>query len=250
MNEYILEINQLSKRYSQIQDWALKNFSIQVKKGEILGILGPNGAGKTTLFSMLSGLLSPTSGSIEMNGLTLDKHIEKLKHVFGIVPQEIALYPSLCAYQNLMYVGRMYGIKKSVLHARITTHLERFQLLSKRTLPVENLSTGMRRSVNLMAGILHSPALLFLDEPAAGLDVQNRRQLIQYLKSLNATDKLTILYTSHDLTEAEYFCDRVIILDHGQALANGQPAMLCKTYGANNLEEVFLKITSQKSVRS
>ena len=238
-------VHQISKKYKGAQDYSVSNLSLSIEEGEIYGLLGPNGAGKTTLISILCSLIKPTSGSFEINGLTYKKNKKELKQLIGVVPQEYALYPSLTAYENLMYFGSMYGVKSSVLKSKINNSLEVLGLLSHANKKIETFSGGMKRRINLLASILHNPKVLFLDEPTVGVDVQSKNVIIKFLKELNANGT-TIVYTSHHLNEAEYFCTRVGIIDHGELIIEGEPKVLVNNQNeANNLEDVFIALTGK-----
>jgi len=239
----MIDIKQLSKKYRGAEFFSVKDLSLKVEEGEIYGLLGPNGAGKTTLISMLTSLLKPTSGSFTINGLTFKENRNQLKQVIGIVPQEYALYPTLSAYENLQYFGSMYGIKGETLKKSINEHLEVMGLSKFANKKIATFSGGMKRRINLIAGILHQPKILFLDEPTVGVDVQSKNVIIDYLKLLNKQGT-TIVYTSHHLNEAEIFCTHVAILDNGKIIIKGIPSELIKNQaGANNLEDVFLAET-------
>ncbi len=241
----MIEINQLSKKYKASENYAVQNLDLKVEDGEIYGLLGPNGAGKTTLISMLTSLLKPTSGSFTINGLNFKKNKNQLKQLIGIVPQEYALYPTLTAYENLYYFGSMYGIKGEILKKSIEKHLEILGLSKFANKKTATFSGGMKRRVNLIAGILHQPKVLFLDEPTVGVDVQSKNVIIDHLKFLNQNGT-TIVYTSHHLNEAEFFCTHVAIIDHGKIIVKGIPSELIKNQpGANNLEDVFLSKTGK-----
>jgi ABC-2 type transport system ATP-binding protein len=239
----MIQINQLSKKYKNTETYAVKDLNLKVEDGEIYGLLGPNGAGKTTLISMLTSLLKPTSGFFTINGLNFKDNKNELKQLIGIVPQEYALYPTLTAFENLQYFGSMYGIKGKTLKNSINEHLEIMGLSKfahKRTV---TFSGGMKRRVNLIAGILHKPKVLFLDEPTVGVDVQSKNVIINHLKLLNKQGA-TIVYTSHHLNEAEVFCTYVAIIDNGEIIIKGIPSELIKNQtSANNLEDVFLAKT-------
>ncbi len=238
-------INQLSKKYKGAEDFSVKDLSLKVEDGEIYGLLGPNGAGKTTLISMLTSLLKPTSGSFTINGLDFKENKNQLKQLIGIVPQEYALYPTLTAFENLQYFGSMYGLKGAKLKKSINEHLEIMGLTKFANKRTATFSGGMKRRVNLIAGILHQPKVLFLDEPTVGVDVQSKNVIIDHLKFLN-TQGTTIVYTSHHLNEAEFFCTRVAIIDNGKVVVKGIPSELIKNQtGAINLEDVFLAQTGK-----
>ena len=241
----MIQINQLSKKYKGADEFSVKDLSLKVEDGEIYGLLGPNGAGKTTLISMLTSLLRPTSGSFTINEFNFKEHKTQLKQLIGIVPQEYALYPTLTAYENLHYFGSMYGLKGEYLKNAIDEHLEIMGLSKFAHKKTATFSGGMKRRINLIAGILHRPKVLFLDEPTVGVDVQSKNVIINYLKQLNQNGT-TIVYTSHHLNEAEFFCTHVAIIDKGEIIVKGIPSQLVKNEtGAHNLEDVFLAKTGK-----
>jgi ABC-2 type transport system ATP-binding protein len=238
-------INKLSKKYKGAEDFSVSELDLNIAEGEIFGLLGPNGAGKTTLISMLSSLLKPTSGSFSIDGLTYHKNKTQLKQSIGIVPQEYALYPTLTAMENLIYFGSMYGIPKVDLKQDILDHLETLGLLQFANKKIKTFSGGMKRRINLIAGVLHQPKVLFLDEPTVGVDVQSRNVIIDHLKNLNQKG-VTIIYTSHHLNEAEEFCSQVAIIDHGKIVCKGKPKQLIADQkNATHLEDVFLAQTGK-----
>lgn len=246
MSESIIHINELYKKYKDADEFSVNNLSLFIEKGEIFGLLGPNGAGKTTLISMLCGLVKPTSGSFSINGLTYDKNADQIKNSIGVVPQEYALYPTLTARENLRYFGSMYGLKGKELRQKVDRALEHLGLLKFADKQVETFSGGMKRRVNLIAGILHNPKVLFLDEPTVGVDVQSKNVIIDYLKELNASGT-TIIYTSHHLTEAQDFCTHIAIIDRGKIYAKGTPQeLISQTPNAHNLEDVFISLTGKE----
>jgi ABC-2 type transport system ATP-binding protein len=241
----MIEIFQLSKKYKNAGDYSILDLDLTIKDREIFGLLGPNGAGKTTLISILSSLIKPTSGTFSINGLTFQKNKNQLRQLIGIVPQEYALYPTLTAYENLYYLGSMYGLKGKKLKDKIHSYLQVLGLEKFSHKKVDTFSGGMKRRVNLIASILHEPKILFLDEPTVGVDVQSKNVIIGHLKSLNAQGT-TIVYTSHHLNEAEHFCSQVAIIDHGKIMIKGTPkTLVAQSAGANNLEEVFLTLTGK-----
>src|SRR5690606_16818441 len=185
-------INQLSKKYKNADFFSVKNLDLKVEKGEIYGLLGPNGAGKTTLVSMLTSLLKPTAGSFAIDGLNFKEHKNQLKQLIGIVPQEYALYPTLTAFENLQYFGSMYGIKGGELKKIISEHLEIMGLSAFAKKKTATFSGGMKRRVNLIAGILDRPKVLFLNEPTEGVDVQSNNVIIDHLKLLNQKGKTIV----------------------------------------------------------
>ncbi|RXM43306.1 ABC transporter ATP-binding protein [Flavobacterium sp. YO64] len=241
----IIKIESLSKKYKDADQYSLNNVSLAINEGEIFGLLGPNGAGKTTLISMLCGLVKPTSGHLSIDGLNYADHSSKIKKIIGVVPQEYALYPTLTARENLHYFGSMYGLKGSDLKDKVIETLDLLGLLKFADKRVETFSGGMKRRVNLIAGILHKPKVLFLDEPTVGVDVHSKNAIIEYLKVLNQNGT-TIIYTSHHLAEAEDFCSNIAILDQGQIYAQNTPSILIEsTKDARNLEDVFISLTGK-----
>ncbi|WP_281229083.1 ABC transporter ATP-binding protein [Flavobacterium aquiphilum] len=226
--------------------YSLDNFSLDIKEGQIFGLLGPNGAGKTTLISILCGLIRPTSGSFTIDNLVYAEHVNEIKKIIGVVPQEYALYPTLTARENLLYFGSMYGLKGNDLKEKVIDSLDFLGLLKFADKRIETFSGGMKRRVNLIAGILHNPKILFLDEPTVGVDVHSKNVIIQYLKELNKTGT-TIIYTSHHLSEAQDFCTHIAIVDHGKIYAEGTPKNLIETTAnARNLEDVFISLTGKE----
>ncbi|WP_291149074.1 ABC transporter ATP-binding protein [Flavobacterium sp. UBA7680] len=241
----IIKIESLSKKYKDADQFSLNDVSLNINEGEIFGLLGPNGAGKTTLISMLCGLVKPTSGHFTIDGLDYQHHSSKIKKIIGVVPQEYALYPTLTARENLHYFGSMYGLKGSDLKDKVIETLDLLGLLKFADKPVETFSGGMKRRVNLIAGILHKPKVLFLDEPTVGVDVQSKNAIIDYLKVLNQNGT-SIIYTSHHLAEAEDFCTNIAILDRGRIYAKGTPSTLIDSVeDAHNLEDVFISLTGK-----
>ena len=245
-NSAIIEIDNLQKTFKNASEPAVDGISFSIYRNEIFGLLGPNGAGKTTTISILCGLFPPTGGTVKIDGKDLQQNLASIKKIVGIVPQDIALYPTLTARENLDFYGHMYGLSGSDLKDRIETWLKRLGLSEAANRQVSTYSGGMKRRVNLIAGILHSPKILFLDEPTVGVDVQSRNVIIEHLKKINEAGT-TIIYTSHHMEEAENFCTRVSIIDHGKILTQGTPAELIEsTTGADNLEKVFLQLTKRK----
>lgn len=243
---YIVEVASLKKMYKNAEFFALDNLSFKIKQGEIFGLLGPNGAGKTTTIKILTGLLKPTSGEAIISGLSIKNSFNEIKSHIGVVPQEIALYPSLTTLDNLRIFGTLFSIPHNELKVRILDLLQVYGLEKKANQKVKNLSGGMKRRLNIIAGILHSPQLLILDEPTAGIDVQSKKFILENLKELNRLGT-TILYTSHFMEEAEKFCTDIAIIDQGSIIANDTPGKLInQTEGCVNLEDVFLKLTGRR----
>ena len=244
--EQIIQIRKLNKTYHKAKQPALVNLDLKIGQGEIFGLLGPNGAGKTTTISILSGLLAPTSGEVVINGLNLNKHLDKIKPLIGIVPQEIALYEKLTLRENLKFISQIYGLEKENQNSPINSYLEMLGLLSRANDLVQTYSGGMKRRANLIAGILHKPEILFLDEPTVGVDVHSRAVILDYIKELNQSGT-TIIYTSHYLEEAEKICTQVAIIDHGRIISEGKPNDLVgHPDKPANLENLFIELTGRE----
>ena len=244
--ESIIKIHSLSKQYKGADFQSLNNVVLNIPKQSIFGLLGPNGAGKTTLISILCGILKPTSGSFEINGCASTQNLTAIKSMIGVVPQEYALYPTLTAYENLMYFGSLYNVSKEELKQKITHFLTQLGLEQFMHKKVQTFSGGMKRRVNLIAGILHHPKVLFLDEPTVGVDVQSRTTIIDYLKQLNK-EGTTIVYTSHLMAEAQDFCTDIAIIEQGSVFVQGTPKELIESVpNAHSLEEVFIALTGKK----
>ncbi len=244
-NSPIIEIDSLSKTFKGASEPAVNGISLSIEKHEIFGLLGPNGAGKTTTISILCGLFPSTSGSVTIDGQILENNIDNIKQIIGVVPQDIALYPMLSARENLSFYGHMYGLSGKSLKDKIEMWLSNFGLTDSANKRLSTYSGGMKRRVNLIAGILHNPKILFLDEPTVGVDVQSRNVIIEHLKELNKTGT-TIIYTSHHMEEAEHFCSRVAIIDYGKIIVEGSPKeLISANKGCRNLEDVFLHLTER-----
>ena len=214
----IVEVRDLSKRFGDLV--AVDGVSFSIEQGEIYGLLGPNGAGKTTTISMISCLLTPNEGSITVDGHTAAADARAVKAALGVVPQEIALYPTLTAAENLAFWGRMYGLGGAELKHAVDAALELAGLEDRAKERIETYSGGMKRRINIAAGVLHTPKVLLMDEPTVGIDPQSRNHILETVKRLNSSG-MTVLYTSHYMEEVEYLCDRIAIMDHGKIIAEG-----------------------------
>lgn len=241
-----IECQNLKKSYDHKKSYVINDFSLSIQAGEIFGLLGPNGAGKTTSLSMMCGLLSPTSGDLQVAGLNYAQNRTEIQEKIGVVPQEYALYPTLTAFENLEYFGSLYNLKGKDLKNRIELGLEKVNLLDFKNRFIKDFSGGMKRRINLLTGILHQPEILFLDEPTVGVDIQSKEVIISILKELNQNGT-TIIYTSHHLNEAENFCTQIAIIDKGKILVEGTPENLInEVKGANSLEDVLLELTGNQ----
>ena len=214
----MLEVNGLHKRYGP--SVAVRNVSFRVEHGEVYGLLGPNGAGKSTTLKVLSCLTRPDGGEVRVDGIDVTRETRRVKRRIGIVPQDLALYDDFTAYENLVFFGRLYGLGGSALHDRANDLLEQVGLTDRARHKVGTFSGGMKRRINIAAGLVHDPKLLYLDEPTVGIDPQSRRRILDLVASLNARG-LTVVYTTHYMEEAEELCDRIGIIDHGEIIAQG-----------------------------
>jgi ABC-2 type transport system ATP-binding protein len=228
MSEPILSCDGLRKVYGEHE--AVKGVSLQIARGEVFGLLGPNGAGKTTTISMLTGLLEPTDGTITVDGMDVKRHTNEVKSKLGLVPQELALYPTLSARQNLLFFGRIYGLKGKELQHRVDEVLEMIGLTERANDAIEEYSGGMKRRVNIGAGLLHRPEVLFLDEPTVGVDPQSRNAIFESVEALNRSG-MSVIYTTHYMEEAQRLCHRVAIVDSGELIALDTPTALIRSLG-------------------
>ena len=216
--EPIVDARGLSKRFGDLV--AVDDVSFSIQQGEIFGLLGPNGAGKTTTISMISTLIKGEAGDVKVDGRSVLDDAAGVKRSLGIVPQEIALYPTLSAAENLAFWGKMYGLSGAALKDAVAEALKLAGLEDRAKERVEKYSGGMKRRINIAAGILHKPKVLLMDEPTVGIDPQSRNHILQTVKQLNASG-ITVLYTSHYMEEVEFLCDRIGIMDHGKIIAMG-----------------------------
>ncbi|MGG0669122.1 ABC transporter ATP-binding protein [Lederbergia citrisecunda] len=198
----------------------IKGISFQVEKGESFGLLGPNGAGKSTLISMICGLLPYGAGEILINGKLVGRHLKETKQIIGVVPQDIALYPTMSALDNLIFWGRMYGLSGNTAKTRAKEVLEVVGLTERAKGRIETFSGGMKRRINIGAALMHEPQLLIMDEPTVGIDPQSRNHILETVKTLNEQG-MTVIYTSHYMEEVEYLCKRIAIIDDGKLIVSG-----------------------------
>jgi ABC-2 type transport system ATP-binding protein len=222
---------------------AVKDISFDVAQGEIFAFLGPNGAGKTTTIKMLTTLLRPTSGTIELDGLDPTVKTKEARQRFGIVFQDPSLDVEQTAYENMDLHGVLYHVPRKLRAERIELLLRTFELWERKDSYVKTFSGGMKRRLEIARGFLHTPAILFLDEPTLGLDPQSRNQLWTHVKRLNETEKTTVFLTTHYMDEADRVAHRIAIMDHGSIIAVGTSADLKQQTGTESLEEAFLALT-------
>lgn len=214
----MLKVENLYKSFGSIN--AVDGISFELKRGEVFGLLGPNGAGKSTTISIISTLLPPTKGEILFEGESIFKNPKNLRQKLGIVPQDVALYPTLTGYENLRFWGNLYGLKGADLKKRIYETAEIIGLNGRLRDKVEKYSGGMKRRLNIGAALLHEPDLLIMDEPTVGIDPQSRSHILDTVLKLNAQG-MTIIYTTHYMEEAEALCTRICIMDEGSIIASG-----------------------------
>lgn len=214
----LLKVENLYKDFGSIK--AVDGISFEVKRGEVFGLLGPNGAGKSTTISMISTLISPRSGEVLFEGRNIFTEPKSLRQKLGVVPQDIALYPTLTGSENLSFWGSMYGLKGAGLKNRMEEVAEVIGLNGRLKDRVDKYSGGMKRRLNIGAALLHKPELLIMDEPTVGIDPQSRNHILDTVLELNRQG-MTIIYTSHYMEEAEYLCSRICIMDQGKIIASG-----------------------------
>ncbi|MBL4964144.1 ATP-binding cassette domain-containing protein [Bacillus halotolerans] len=228
----MLQAENIKKAYGK--KTIVKGISFSLKKGESFGLLGPNGAGKSTTISMISGLVPLDGGEITVGGYAIGKDTNKAKQKIGIVPQEIALYPTLTAQENLVFWGKMYGLTHGEAKKRSAEVLEYVGLTERAKDKIETFSGGMKRRINIGAALMHKPELLIMDEPTVGIDPQSRNHILETVKQLNETG-MTVIYTSHYMEEVEYLCDRIGIIDQGEMIAIGTKNDLCSRLGGDTI---------------
>ncbi|MCG3086709.1 ABC transporter ATP-binding protein [Sporosarcina cyprini] len=227
----MLTMTNVKKRFGEKE--VVKGITLHVGKGEAFGLLGPNGAGKSTTISMICGLVPYDEGDIQVDGLSVGRSPYEIKKKIGVVPQDIALYPTLSAFDNLVFWGKMYGLKGREAKARAFEVLETVGLSERGKDRIETFSGGMKRRINIGAALLHRPELLIMDEPTVGIDPQSRHHILETVKRLNEQG-MTIIYTSHYMEEVEFLCKRIAIMDHGQVIATGSTQELCKRLAGGN----------------
>jgi ABC-2 type transport system ATP-binding protein len=242
----MLEVRGLRKAYGDVV--AVRDVSFALKPGEVLGLLGPNGAGKTTTVSMIAGLVVADAGQVLIGGEPLDGDTDPKKRRIGLVPQDLALYDELSALANLRFFGALYNLAPGPLDAAIATSLQLVGLSERARDRVSTFSGGMKRRLNLAAGLLHDPDILLLDEPTVGVDPQSRNAIFSNLETLKARGK-ALLYTTHYMEEVERLADRVVIIDHGQDIAadtlEGLQQYAPAGAGRASLEAIFLALTGR-----
>ena len=231
----------LVKTYGDIR--AVDDISFHVRRGEIFAFLGPNGAGKTTTIKMLTTLLRPTSGRVLIDGLDPVTQQNEVRKRFGIVFQDPSLDDELTAWENMDLHGALYHVPRKLRGERSEMLLKLFELSDRRNHPVKQFSGGMRRRLEIARALLHTPSIIFLDEPTLGLDPQTRNQLWTHVKKLNEDESVTVFLTTHYMEEADRVAQRIAIVDHGKIVAAGTSADLKKQTNSETLEQAFLALT-------
>lgn len=231
----IITVENLVKRYNG--HTAVDGVSFEINRGEIFGLLGPNGAGKSTIISILCCLLEPTLGSVVIDGSDIRKNANNIKKIIGVVPQEISLYHTLTARENLVFYGKIYGLSGRALKTRVEALLDMVGLTERADDLLEGYSGGMKRRINIAAALLHEPRILYLDEPTTGVDPQSRRRIYDTIQDLNRQG-MTVLLTTHQMEDAEKLCHRIAIVDKGKLIALDTQKGLLELVGESDLIHV------------
>lgn len=240
----IIKVEKLVKKFKNLT--AINNVSFNVESGEIFALLGPNGAGKTTIIKMLTTVLAPTTGNLNINGFDPVKEKDKVRQSFGIVFQDSSLDNELTAYENMNLHAVLYSVSRKERLIKIKFLLEFVELWDRRKEKVKNFSGGMKRRLEIARGLLHHPKILFLDEPTQGLDPQTRNHIWEYIKALNKSEKMTVFFTTHYIEEADRVADRVVVIDEGRVIASGTPKEIINQNNAVDLEDAFIKLTGRQ----
>lgn len=240
-NKEVIKVKNLTKKFDDFT--AVDDISLQVERGEIFAFLGPNGAGKSTSIKIMTTISKATSGEILINGFDVSKNQNEVRKSIGVIFQDNTLDEELTAYENLYYHAILYRVPKKEIKERIEGLLDYVGLLDRKDNFIKTFSGGMRRRTEIARGLLHSPEVLFLDEPTIGLDVQTRTFLWEHMKRINTDKGVTIFFTSHNLDEAERVATKVAIIDHGKIIMVGTPTEIKEKTGAESLEKAFLKLT-------
>jgi ABC-2 type transport system ATP-binding protein len=237
----MIQVRNLLKQYGDFT--AVDNISFDVGAGEIFAFLGPNGAGKTTTIKMLTTLLQPTAGSVQLDGLNIAAHNMEVRKRFSVIFQDPTLDHELTAYENLELHCVLYKVPRAGRRERIESLLSLFDMADRRNDRVKTFSGGLKRRLEIVRSLLHVPKILFMDEPTLGLDPQTRNHLWAQVQRLNETEGVTIFLTTHYMDEAERVAHRIAVIDHGKLVAQGTPSELKERTESNNLEGAFLALT-------
>jgi len=234
----MIEINDLTKQFGEIL--AVDHINLSINDGEVFGFLGPNGAGKTTTIRMLSCLLKPTLGTALINGYDILLDSMKIRKIIGVLTENPSIYERLTARYNLEFFGKLYEVPNDVLNKRIDELLNIFDLIDRADDKVSTFSKGMKQKLSIARTLVHNPEILFLDEPTAGLDPKASKDLRDYIKKLSKERNITIFLCSHNLTEAEYLCDRIAVINNGRIISEGTPKELSRKLWSYERTEVKL----------
>lgn len=237
----MIHVEHLTRQFGDLK--AVNDISFDVAEGQIFALLGPNGAGKTTTIKILTTLLKASSGKVEIDGLDLARHPNEVRQRFGIVFQDPSVDDELTALENMDIHGVLYGVPRALRRERAEKLLRAFDLWDRRDSLVKQFSGGMRRRLEIARSMLHTPRIIFLDEPTLGLDPQTRNQLWTRVKALNEEERVTVFLTTHYMEEADRVAQCIAVIDHGQIVAQGSPAELKQQTGRGTLEEAFLALT-------
>ena len=244
-----IQVSNLVKTFGKNE--AVKGVSFTIGKGEIFGLLGPNGAGKSTTINMMCGYLEPTSGDTVIDGMSVAKEPMKVKHIIGVVPQEIALYKDLNSMENIEFFGELYGLSAKERKERAEEILQFVGLYERRKEHIKNFSGGMQRRINMAIAMIHQPNFLLMDEPTVGVDPQSRENIFDTIEKLR-DQGTTILYTTHYMEEAERLCNHIAIMDEGQIIAMGTLEQLLalsdqtrEVHRPHGLQELFIQVTGK-----
>ncbi len=242
----MIQVCELTKTYDDLRRGtftAVDRISFEAAPGEIYGLLGPNGAGKTTVLRILSTVLQPTSGTVMVSGMDVQKQAENVRHQIGFVSSNTAVYERMTAQEMVEYFGRLYGIPLADVRARADVLFEQLQMNDIRDLLCSKMSSGMRQKVSIARALIHDPPVLIFDEATAGLDVLVGRSFLEIITRLRAQGKC-IIFSTHIMREVEKLCDRFAIMSHGRILAEGTLAELQEIHEEHDLEEIFFKLIS------
>lgn len=243
MIEKLVEIKEFEKSYGERK--VVDKLCFAIKAGEIIGLLGPNGAGKSTTIKMLTGIEACDGGELFFQGKKVERSRDSIKRELGLVPQDIAVYGDMSAYENVKFFCSLYGFRGKELESRVQEALEFVALWDRRKDRPGKFSGGMKRRLNIACSIAHSPKLLIMDEPTVGIDPQSRNYILEAIRTLNKRGT-TVIYVSHYMEEIEALCDRILIMDHGQLKVDEEKEELKRQYrneGCQSLEDIFLKLT-------
>lgn len=243
----VVKLEGLIKKYDNKP--VVDGLTLDIKEGEIFGLLGPNGAGKSTTMNMICSLLKPTSGNIELFGMDIKKDVNKIKPLIGYIPQDLAIYGNLKAWENVELFTSLYDVKGAELKKAIDDSLEFVELTDRRNSYAKTFSGGMKRRLNIACALGHKPKLLIFDEPTVGIDPQSRNFILEKIKKANSNGT-TVIYTSHYMEEVEAICTRVAIMDNGKIVAIGTKDELKNMVRKSpdediSLEQVFLTLTGK-----